>query len=118
GGAAPRRIGDGSGGLEGHLARAHVRGQSVARSGRSEHPRASSPGALRRQGDSVSRRSDPPQGGQGRQSQGQVVMGATLTGRERRKLRIRRKISGTGERPRLTVFRSASHIYAQVVNDV
>ncbi len=45
-------------------------------------------------------------------------MGATLTGRERRKFRIRRKISGTGERPRLTVFRSSSHIYAQVVNDV
>ena len=37
--------------------------------------------------------------------------------RERRKVSIRKRVSGTVERPRLTVFRSASHIYAQVVND-
>ncbi len=42
---------------------------------------------------------------------------AKLTGRERRKLRIRSKISGTTERPRLSVFRSGRHIYAQVVVD-
>jgi large subunit ribosomal protein L18 len=42
---------------------------------------------------------------------------AKLTGRERRKLRIRRKISGTAERPRLSVFRTGRHIYAQVVVD-
>jgi large subunit ribosomal protein L18 len=45
-------------------------------------------------------------------------MAKKLTGRERRKFRIRHKISGSPERPRLTVFRSASHIYAQVVDDV
>jgi len=45
-------------------------------------------------------------------------MGSKLTGRERRKLRIRRRISGTEERPRLSVFRSGRHIYAQVVSDV
>jgi large subunit ribosomal protein L18 len=45
-------------------------------------------------------------------------MATELTGRERRKFRIRNKISGTDERPRLTVFRSARHIYAQVVDDV
>ncbi|SRR5579883_523950 len=44
-------------------------------------------------------------------------MAMRIVGRERRKLRIRRKISGTGERPRLSVFRSARHIYAQVVDD-
>ena len=44
-------------------------------------------------------------------------MAMQIVGRERRKLRIRRKISGTQERPRLTVFRSAKHIYAQVVDD-
>ena len=44
-------------------------------------------------------------------------MAMTLQGRERRKLRIRSKISGTEERPRLSVFRSAKHIYAQVVDD-
>lgn len=37
--------------------------------------------------------------------------------RLRRKIRIRKKVSGTGERPRLVVFRSNTHIYAQIVND-
>lgn len=37
--------------------------------------------------------------------------------RERRKLRIRKKVVGTTERPRLSVFRSAKHIYAQVIDD-
>jgi large subunit ribosomal protein L18 len=45
-------------------------------------------------------------------------MAMQIVGRERRKLRIRRKISGTQQKPRLTVFRSAKHIYAQVVDDV
>jgi len=44
-------------------------------------------------------------------------MTTKLTGRDRRKLRIRNKISGTTERPRLSVFRSSKHIYAQVVDD-
>ncbi len=41
-----------------------------------------------------------------------------LEGRERRKLRIRKTVSGTAERPRLSVFRSAKHIYVQVIDDV
>jgi len=45
-------------------------------------------------------------------------MAMRIVGRERRKLRIRRKISGTSERPRMSVFRSARHIYAQVVDDI
>lgn len=44
-------------------------------------------------------------------------MAQKLTSRERRKFRIRGKVSGTADRPRLSIFRSASHIYAQVVND-
>lgn len=32
--------------------------------------------------------------------------------------RIRRKVRGTAERPRLAVFRSVSHIYAQVIDDM
>jgi len=40
-----------------------------------------------------------------------------IVGRERRKLRIRKKVSGSATRPRLTVFRSAKHIYAQVIDD-
>jgi large subunit ribosomal protein L18 len=42
---------------------------------------------------------------------------AKLVGRDRRKARTRKKISGDTERPRLSVFRSARHIYAQVVDD-
>ena len=38
--------------------------------------------------------------------------------RKRRKIRIRKKISGTAVRPRLVVFRSNSHVYAQLVDDV
>lgn len=45
-------------------------------------------------------------------------MAKKLTGRERRKFRIRSRVSGTDVRPRLSVFRTARHIYAQVVNDV
>ncbi|MCJ7663618.1 MAG: 50S ribosomal protein L18 [Desulfobacterales bacterium] len=40
-----------------------------------------------------------------------------LTGRLRRKLRVRKKVQGTETRPRLTVYRSLNHIYAQVIND-
>lgn len=38
--------------------------------------------------------------------------------RKRRQRRIRNRISGTPERPRLNVFRSLEHIYAQVIDDV
>jgi len=37
--------------------------------------------------------------------------------RVRRHVRVRRKISGTAERPRLAVYRSNRHIYAQLVDD-
>src|SRR5712664_1898474 len=37
--------------------------------------------------------------------------------RLKRKARIRRKIAGTGSRPRLSVYKSLKHIYAQVVDD-
>ena len=37
--------------------------------------------------------------------------------RQRRKKRIRRRLQGTSERPRLSVFRSAKHIYAQLIDD-
>lgn len=40
-----------------------------------------------------------------------------LTGRDKRHYRVRRKIHGTKNRPRLNVFRSHQHIYAQLIDD-
>ncbi len=37
--------------------------------------------------------------------------------RARRHLRVRKKVAGTAERPRLVIFRSLKHIYAQLVDD-
>ena len=45
-------------------------------------------------------------------------MNRRMTARLSRKRRIRKKIGGSGERPRLSVFRSAKHIYAQLVDDL
>jgi len=45
-------------------------------------------------------------------------MAMQIVGRQRRKLRIRQRIAGSADRPRLSVFRSAKHIYAQAVDDV
>jgi large subunit ribosomal protein L18 len=42
---------------------------------------------------------------------------ATDESRAKRKKRIRKRVNGDAERPRLTVFRSAKHIYAQIVDD-
>ena len=39
------------------------------------------------------------------------------TNRRRRQERVRKRVRGTDERPRLCVFRSARHIYAQVISD-
>jgi len=41
-----------------------------------------------------------------------------ITPRQRRHARVRAKISGTANRPRLNVFRSSAHIYAQVIDDI
>jgi large subunit ribosomal protein L18 len=40
-----------------------------------------------------------------------------LSQRKRRHVRVRAKVSGTAARPRLNVFRSSAHIYAQVIDD-
>ncbi|MCS7051113.1 MAG: 50S ribosomal protein L18, partial [Thermomicrobium sp.] len=40
-----------------------------------------------------------------------------LSPRKRRHLRVRAKVKGTADRPRLNVFRSNKHIYAQVIDD-
>ena len=38
--------------------------------------------------------------------------------RKRRKIGIRKRIAGTAERPRLSVFRSSKHVYVQVIDDL
>jgi large subunit ribosomal protein L18 len=41
-----------------------------------------------------------------------------LEARTRRHRRVRKKVRGTADRPRLSVFRSSRHVYAQVIDDV
>ncbi len=42
----------------------------------------------------------------------------SVVARSRRRVRVRKKISGTMERPRLSVFRSNRYIYAQLIDDI
>jgi|ERR1700736_3539291 len=49
---------------------------------------------------------------------GQSVSAARRAGRLRRHARLRKKVSGTPERPRLVVNRSSRHIHVQLVNDL
>jgi large subunit ribosomal protein L18 len=46
-----------------------------------------------------------------------MLISRKVEGRQRRHHRIRMQVRGTAERPRLTVFRSLKHIYAQLVDD-
>ena len=41
-----------------------------------------------------------------------------IASREKRHLRVRKKVFGTAERPRLSVFKSEKNIYAQVIDDI
>jgi len=45
-------------------------------------------------------------------------MGNVLSGKKRIKYRIRKKLSGTAETPRLAVFKSNKYIYCQIIDDV
>ncbi|PWX43843.1 50S ribosomal protein L18 [Clostridium perfringens] len=47
-----------------------------------------------------------------------VQKGRQKEARERRHLRVRKKVFGTPERPRLSVYRSEKNIYAQIIDDV
>ncbi|HTP24265.1 MAG TPA: 50S ribosomal protein L18 [Anaeromyxobacteraceae bacterium] len=44
-------------------------------------------------------------------------MAKPVGAREKRKARIRKKLKGTSERPRLTVYKSLKHTYAQIIDD-
>ncbi len=40
-----------------------------------------------------------------------------VSARQRRRERVRKKVSGTGERPRISIYRSLNYIYAQLIDD-
>lgn len=44
-------------------------------------------------------------------------MNRRAAGRQRRKLRIRQRVTGSADQPRLSVFKSAKHLYAQIIDD-
>lgn len=46
-----------------------------------------------------------------------IIKQNRLEARNKRHLRVRKKINGTAECPRLNVYRSEKHIYAQIIND-
>jgi len=46
-----------------------------------------------------------------------MAQSSRAVARKRRHVRVRRKVHGTAERPRLNVYRSLEHIYAQVIDD-
>jgi large subunit ribosomal protein L18 len=48
---------------------------------------------------------------------GGIVAKSKAIGRQRRHERIRKKVTGTASRPRLSVYRSLNHMYAQIVDD-
>jgi large subunit ribosomal protein L18 len=47
-----------------------------------------------------------------------ITKGDKNKARLKRHLRVRKKIKGTAERPRLNIFRSSKHMYAQLIDDV
>jgi large subunit ribosomal protein L18 len=47
-----------------------------------------------------------------------ITKGDKNEARVKRHLRVRKKIEGTTERPRLNIFRSSKHMYAQIIDDV
>ncbi len=47
-----------------------------------------------------------------------ITKGDKNKARKKRHLRVRKHITGTAERPRLNVFRSSKHMYAQLIDDV
>ena len=96
------------------------RGQAVVGQVAAEIRVAASARAVQGQGHQVRRRSDSPKGRQGGR---QVIRCQRFQRRaraaaHRRHIRVRKKVTGTPERPRLVVFRSLKHIYAQLVDDV
>src|SRR4029077_14297140 len=90
------------------------------RPGRAQPPRAPSTRAVQGQRRHVPRREGPAQGRQGRQGrEGRRMIKKTdrKVNRLKRHKRVRVRVNGTSERPRLSVYRSLNHLYVQVIDD-
>ena len=100
--------------------RARLR-QATRRPGRGRHPQDSQARAVQGQGHPLRRRARPAQGRQ----VGEVAARSldrwpspNPNTAIRRHRRVRKKVRGTAERPRLAVFRSNKHIYVQAIDDI
>src|SRR5262249_39942597 len=107
-------------GQGGSAGRGHARrpGPRDARPGGGGVARAAPTRAVQGQGHEVRRREDPPEGRQGGRRRSTLMTGpVSHIARARRPERVRRSVRGSETRPRLSVFRSGKHIYAQVITD-
>ena len=88
-------------------------GQVAARSAVLRKPEPYKGKGIKYQGDRVRRKA----GKAGGKYMAKIGRRPRRERRTRRHLRVRKKVNGTVERPRLVVFRSLKHIYAQLVDD-
>ena len=95
------------------------RRSSAGRAGGREHPLAAEAGPVQAEGRPLHGRGAEEEGRKdGGRSQSSMKIVTKKDRRHRIALRQRKRIAGTAERPRLRVFRSVSHIYAQVIDDM
>ena len=97
--------------------RARLR-QAARRPGRRRHPQAPQARALQGQGHPLRRRARAAQSRQVRQVEDRSMSLTKPQHRVRRHRRVRKKVMGTAQRPRLAVFRSNKHIYVQAIDDI
>ena len=99
-----------------HGAQRQRSGQAAGGSGQRADPGLLPAGALQGQGRPVQGRTRAPES---RQDGGLIMKLRTRTDyRTRRHLRVRQKVKGTAERPRMSVFVSNKHMYVQFIDDV
>ncbi len=104
-------------GPDGHLDRGARQRQGPGGRGRREHPQDPQARAVQGQGHPLRERVRPQEGGQGREGGRLMAAKTNRTARLRRHARVRKKVHGDPTRPRLAVYRSNRHIYAQLIDD-